>query len=414
MAHRILHCGKSLRNYNLCIEQKLAGFKRRGASTGDIVFLAVKSKKSSVCGLRAVLGDPTDKKPWGDAENYVSCFVMDEVGYCEPFDLKILRQVGGQSWGARYFQGAKEIKEENAIRLLEDTFNSNKRDKPFLFTVPDEEVPEEETTDDTATETIEEPGDFEEPISIMGTFQTIKFRNETDHTWGLETLVNDNFYNCFPSYLKDKTLLIPENRLFVSAGVEARGDGLVRGIKAIPDALLILFNKQFKPPFQINLIEYECFGELRIKAQDKSDYLNGQVIPQLMRFASAFSIVTDKHIREQTIKSWSEKIISYIFENEELRRKVYSWVKEVYPNLSEGLFGLKIHSHLEDAFKSSLRVILIIDELSSEQKQTISNVIKAFKLDNGESTDFLAYVIRLEQKISVIDETAEYALSVQQ
>lgn len=133
-----------------------------------------------------------------------------------------------------------------------------------------------------------------------------------------------------------------------------------------------------------------------------------------MRFASAFSIVTDKNIREQTIKSWSEKIIAYIFSEEERKEMVSSWAKEIIPNLSEGLIGLKIHNFLENAFKSSLRIILIIDDLSSEQRQTISNVIKAFKLENGESTDFLSYVVRLEQKIDIINESAEYALSVQQ
>ena len=77
------------------------------------------------------------------------------------------------------------------------------------------------------------------------------------------------------------------------------------------------------------------------------------------------------------------------------------------------MIGLKIHNYLENAFKSSLRIILIIDELSSEQKQTISNVVEALKLDNGESTKFLAYIIRLEQKINIVEETAEFALSVQ-
>jgi len=39
--------------------------------------------------------------------------------------------------------------------------------------------------------------------------------------------------------------------------------------------------------------------------------LNGQIIPQLMKFASSFCIVTDKQIREQTLKNWIDKIIQY-------------------------------------------------------------------------------------------------------
>jgi hypothetical protein len=57
--------------------------------------------------------------------------------------------------------------------------------------------------------------------------------------------------------------------------------------------------------------------------------------------------------------------------------------------------------------------MLIIDDLSAEQKDTINNVIRAFRLENGESINFLAYVVRLEQKINVTDANAEYALSVQ-
>jgi hypothetical protein len=413
MAYRILHCGNSIENYNLCIEHKVVGFTKRGKTIGDIIYLVVKVKKKSLCGLRASLADTTDIRPWEDADNYVSCFMMEDIEYCKPFDIKVLAKVGGKNWGLKYLQGSKAIEDEEAIKLLNETFNINRTDKPTYFEPP--ETPPTTSFHQPIEKHPEEPSDEppEEPISIMGTFQTIKFKNETDEFRGLEKLVNDNFYNCFPDYSKNRTVLIPENRLFMSAGVEARGDEKIKGIKSIPDALLILFNKQYKSPFQINLIEYECFGESKTKPQDKSNYLNGQIIPQLMRFASSFSIVTDKQIREQTIKNWSEKIISYLFGNDELKDKVTRWIKELEPELSEGLIGLKIHNYLEKAFKSSLRILLIIDELSSEQKQTISNVVEAFKLDNGESTKFLAYIIRLEQKISIIEETAEFALSVQ-
>jgi hypothetical protein len=268
MAYRILHCGKSIENYNLCIEHKIVGFTKRGKNIGDIIYLAVKVKKQSLCGLRAKLSDTTDIKPWDDADNYVSCFMMEDIEYCNPFDIKVLAKVGGQYWGPKYLQGSKVIGDEDAIKLLDETFNKNRTDKPTYF------EPIEKPPIKTPPEPLEEAPDEppEEPITIMGTFQTIKFKNETNEFRGLEKLVNDNFYNCFPDYSKNRTVLIPENRLFISAGVEARGDAQIRGIKSIPDALLILFNKQYKSPFQINLIEYECFGETKTKAQDKSNY----------------------------------------------------------------------------------------------------------------------------------------------
>ena len=45
MSVRILHCGKSIANYNLCIEHKVAGFTKRGKNIGDIIYLVVKVKK---------------------------------------------------------------------------------------------------------------------------------------------------------------------------------------------------------------------------------------------------------------------------------------------------------------------------------------------------------------------------------
>jgi len=68
---------------------------------------------------------------------------------------------------------------------------------------------------------------------------------------------------------------------------------------------------------------------------------------------------------------------------------------------------------LLDAFNTQLRIMLIIDELTSEQKETIRNVINSFKLSSQKSIEFLGYVVRLEQRINVIDSNAEYALSIQ-
>src|SRR5262249_55571014 len=124
----------------------------------------------------------------------------------------------------------------------------------------------------------------EAKVRVMGTFQTVKFKNETDCVQGLEPLVNENFYALFPAYREEHSLLIPENRLFRSAGVEARGEEFIKGISSVPDALLVVYNKQHRHPLQVSLIEYECFGEGRVLSQDKSNHLNSHVIPQLMRF----------------------------------------------------------------------------------------------------------------------------------
>ncbi len=246
----------------------------------------------------------------------------------------------------------------------------------------------------------------------MGTFQTIPFKNETDALRGLEILVNENFYNLFPRYKPSHSLLIPENRLFLSAGIEVRGEKHIKGIRSIPDALLIVYSEQEKQPFKIALIEYECFGESKTRSQDKSNYLNGHVIPQLMRFASAFSIVTDKQIRDQTIKLWVDKVIQYIYLTPEHIDKVSAWIKRLRPELSDQLVVREIDRVLTEAFQQALQVILVIDDLSDDQKDTITNVIRAFKLENGESIEFIAYIVRLEQRIRILDVDAEYALSV--
>ncbi len=57
--------------------------------------------------------------------------------------------------------------------------------------------------------------------------------------------------------------------------------------------------------------------------------------------------------------------------------------------------------------------MLVVDDLSTEQKDTLINVISAFKLENGEGIKFIGYVVRFEQKINLLDSKAQYALSVQ-
>lgn len=418
MSYRILHCGKSLENYRLCIEHSVAGFNTRGPEKDDIIFLAVNYQKQTLCGLRAKLGEPTDQQPWPDSERYVAVYNLVEIEYADPFDIRFLADYGGQYWPLKFLQQSKAIKDEGAVRAMNEAFDKHRSEKPVIIFETNDSIKEEEQ-DDTSLEVdqselaqvlAEVP---EAKINVMGTFQTIPFKNETDALRGLEILVNENFYNLFPRYRPTHSLLIPENRLFLSSGVEARGEKPLKGIRSIPDALLIIYSEQEKRPFKIALIEYECFGEGKTRSQDKSNYLNGQVIPQLMRFASAFSIVTDKQIRDQTIKAWVDKIIQFIYLSPEHISKVSDWIKQLRPDLSDQLVGREIDRVLTEAFQQSLQVLLVIDDLSDDQKDTITNVIRAFKLENGESIEFIAYIVRLEQRIRISDADAEYALSVQ-
>jgi len=129
--------------------------------------------------------------------------------------------------------------------------------------------------------------------------------------------------------------------------------------------------------------------------------------------ASAFSIVTDKRLRDQTIRDWVDQIVKHVYESAGRAQKFSSWIKEIEPFVSDQLIGLRIHNHLTNAFQNAMRVVLVIDELSAEQKDTLGNVISAFKLESGEGIQFLAYIVRLHQRIQITDESAEYALSVQ-
>ncbi len=366
MSCRILHCGKSLNNYNLCIEYSVAGFGTRGPEKDDIIFIAVNHEKQTLCGLRARLGEPTDQQPWPDSDRYVSVYKLIDIEYANPFDIRFLVDYGGKHWPLKFLQGAKAIKDERAVQALHDAFSKHRVEQPTrLLKGNDSNAEAREEEEDTLLEV--DPSELSEVLSevpeakinVMGTFQTVSFKNETDTLRGLEILVNENFYNLFPRYSSDQSLLIPENRLFLSSGVEARGERLIKGIRSIPDALLIVYSEYEKQPFKIALIEYECFGENKTRSQEKSNYLNGQVIPQLMRFASAFSIVTDKQIRDKTIKMWVDKIIHYIYGTPEYISKVSSWIKQIRPELSDQLVGREIDRVLTEAFQKDLQILLI-------------------------------------------------------
>lgn len=421
MNTRILHCGNSLENYYICIKEGIIGFSQRlsGIYNNDIIYIAVKINKKTLCGARCTLGEITDIKPWEDADRYIQCFRIKNIEYCEPFDLSILRKIGGQPWAIKYTQASKIIKDSDAVYILNNEFNGNKTDKLFIFdneeinTQKDKFIENKEIMyDEKVNEEYQE-----EKLDILGTFQTVKFKNETDPIRGLEPLVTEYFYRLFQFFREESSILISHNRLFSTVGMKNDNNENILGIKGIPDALLITYDKECKySPIRINLIEYECYGESKYRNTQKFNYLNGTIIPQLIRFASTFSIVTDYKIRENTINEWIEKIITYIDSDNKLMDKVDDWMKDLNPKIRAREINSTLHNELRKAFETNIRIILIIDELTIEQKETITNVINSFKLNNNikgndNSIAFTSYVVRLEQRVGVIDEDANFALS---
>jgi len=342
-------------------------------------------------------------------------YSLKNIEFCRFFDVSFLAEVGGMYWTLKYFQGAKPL-DAKAIAAMAETFKQNKCNERQYVTIKSENkhTDIDETDSDIHDSEVEsiltEVPDAE--IKIMGTFQTVSFLNETDKLRGLENLVNQNFYNLFTQYKPEKSILIPENRLFLTKGPKING-AVVQGIRSIPDALLISYDKKSKTPIQISLVEYECFGESKIRAGEKSQYLNSQIIPQLMRFASAFSIITDQNTRNENINDWIDKIIQYTSSDKTLEDKVDAWVKDMDPHINTRAIISFFEKKLEEAFRKNIHVYLIIDELSVDQKETIRNIIRSFKLDNGEPVVFDASVVKLVQRINLINQDFEYGLTVQ-
>lgn len=432
---RILHCGKNIENYYLCVSEKVAGFtqKFRYGGKGDIIYLAVKVGEQSLCGARGILDDITDNKPWEDSDRYIQSFKIKNIEFCTPFDLNILKEFAEKSWGVKYLQGSKAIKEEGVVDLLDFKFNANLSKDLHIFSetynifeknnepkINDDVVNDEGEIDSDCDGVVDIDYD-EEKLDILGTFQTVRFKNETDPIRGLEPLVTEYFYMLFQCFKEQNSILISNNRLFSTVGIKNEKNENISGVKGIPDGLLITYDKDSNnTPLRINLIEYECYGEGKYRTTQKFNYLNGTVIPQLIRFASTFSIVTDYKIREKTIEEWIDKIIDYIDKDEVLINKIDNWIKELNPGIKQRNITSQFQKELKRAFESNIKILLIIDELTIEQKETITNVINSFKLNNTSvkgkenSIKFSSYVVRLEQKVGVYDNDANFALSFQE
>ncbi|MBK8565053.1 MAG: hypothetical protein IPN76_17375 [Saprospiraceae bacterium] len=67
---RILNCSTSLENYYLCIEEKVTGFTRRGAQSGDLIFLASGARSCS-----AALASPLMRSPTANADSELTVYI---------------------------------------------------------------------------------------------------------------------------------------------------------------------------------------------------------------------------------------------------------------------------------------------------------------------------------------------------
>ncbi|MCH5209802.1 MAG: hypothetical protein J1F01_02455 [Oscillospiraceae bacterium] len=414
---RIASYAENFENFKATIDSQIVGFTKvfSQSAQGDTVYISLRfADKHSYCCARATVGSRTDDSPWDNGDNYPLRHKLTNIEFCKPFLLKVLADApAGRNWGCKYMQTSKIIKDVEAISILAKNFNDNKTKKMFVdpSVMVDYSLINVDGSINTDVEKIED----DEKIDVMCTFQTVKFKNETDKNLGLETLVNRNFYELFNFFTKENSILIDKNRLFkTKSGTPITG---------IPDALLITFDvDNKKTPLKIYIIEYECYGENKTRATDKFNYLNGHIIPQLIRFASTFSVATDSQIRDQTINLWLDKIIAYIKKDDRRDAKIQSWLKSIDPDfkVSSALYTLR--QLLDDSFHSNIKILLIIDELTGEQHETIKNVIQSFKLSEktkSSSIDFAGYVVRLEQLLTYTDlgklnETGQYALSLQE
>lgn len=417
---RILHCGKSVKNYYICMSSKIVGFTQRfsNGGTGDRIYIAVNFNGKSVCGARAILGEPVEQKPeWENGERLIRCYRIKDIEFCQFFDLSILKKVD-KNWGAKFVLSSKPIVVKKAINLLDEKFNDLKCDELDLSLISTIAVTESEQEESNEEELVNLK---DEKVDLLGTFETIRFRNETDLNKGLEHLVNQNFYNLFESIPENKSILIPYNRLFITQGVKGSNNKIVPGTKTIPDGLLITFNEgNNKPYLMINLIEYECYGEGKVRESQKEAYLGGVILKQLMKFAATFSITTDFQSRQETIEDWIIKIMSYINSDELLNDKINQWIKWIHPNIKESAIDRRFEQYLKKAFRYNLRIMLVIDEITVEQKKLIENVIHSYPLEQYEGSlkanfiQFRCYVVKLHQVFKVFDLNAKYALSLQE
>ena len=157
---RILNCSSSLENDYLCIEERVAGFTRRGAQFGDQVYLAVKRGKKLYCDARFTLDEVADHKPWADAENYVHALSTKGVEFCQPFEVTELIHFHPY-WYLKFVQGSKHIDPAAAVKHLDDAFQKGKTAELYRF------LEEAQEPSDTAAEFSAYPVKLVQKIDLL-------------------------------------------------------------------------------------------------------------------------------------------------------------------------------------------------------------------------------------------------------
>lgn len=129
MAVRILHCGISQENYHICATENIVGFSKNVVSLGDLIYIAVGINRRTFCGVRGIVAKPSERRPWEYSEEYPYVYEIENVEYCRPIELNALTSVGGRYWHLKYMQSSKEIKDKEAIELLDNLFKKNKAEE---------------------------------------------------------------------------------------------------------------------------------------------------------------------------------------------------------------------------------------------------------------------------------------------
>ena len=108
MATYFLNCSSNIENFNLCIENNVAGFPYSGYNKDDLVYLIVKENQKWKLGARGKLLESTELKPWPDSDSYKSAFKI-EWEICNKTDITDgLRKIYEPNFGLA-IQGKKDI-----------------------------------------------------------------------------------------------------------------------------------------------------------------------------------------------------------------------------------------------------------------------------------------------------------------
>lgn len=409
---RILSCGTNLENFKLCISEQVAGFRIRfhSGGTGDTVYLVVKIDNKIYCGARGVLGELTDYKPWPDAANYKDAYRFRKFECCDLFELVPLIRQAGISNAGLVLQSPKPVQDETLRTLLDQTFSSR--------SLPDGQIPQllaDEPSDDDSIAP-DDTDDVRYVLDVSAAYQIVPFISETHEEWGLEKLVSEHFFELFPSFTPENNFLISDHRLFQTAGTRNQNNQEITGIRGVPDALLITFEPDNRDAaLRINLIEYECNGTIHCTPAKKEAHLNEHIIPQMIRFASAFSATTEQNMRNSTIQQWRDKIIGYVDQNPSVRDQVDHWIERLNPNISQWNRSFQFQKELEKAFASNVKIMLIIDELSEERSTLISSLVKTFRLpghnSRAVSVGYDSYVVQLIERSDPATSTVRRSLA---